>query len=158
MRWVKFILSHVPFTVKTTLKSIDFWRSYRQKYVGSFFMAHGVIPLTYDFRLWSLSLILLCPCCIITSDLIKICSYCFCCPHSLVVVELVSDSINVTTEFLLLITRYVHCFVTMPQLLWYGAILLGGVFIDLLWICCSVAANHGRELTWRHIWCVVDII
>ena len=29
---------------------------------------------------------------------------------------------------------------------------------DLLWICCSVAANHGRELTWHHIWRVVDVI
>jgi len=32
---VKFILSHVPFIVKTnsekSLKTIDFWRSYRQK-------------------------------------------------------------------------------------------------------------------------------
>jgi len=27
-----------------------------------------------------------------------------------------------------------------------------------LWICCSVAANHGREFTWRHIWRVVDVI
>jgi len=29
-------------TVKTALKSVDFWRSYWQKYVGSFFMAHDV--------------------------------------------------------------------------------------------------------------------
>jgi len=29
--------------VKTTLKSVDFWQSYREEYVGSFSMAHGVL-------------------------------------------------------------------------------------------------------------------
>jgi len=29
---------------------------------------------------------------------------------------------------------------------------------DFLWICCSVAANHGRELTWRHTWRHIKIV
>ena len=41
--------------MKTTSQSIDFWRRHTQKYVGSFFMAHGVYVLSfYARRYWTI--------------------------------------------------------------------------------------------------------
>ena len=52
MRWVEFIPSHVSFVVNSNSKNSencikirDFSRSYKQKYIGSVFMAHGVYRL-----------------------------------------------------------------------------------------------------------------
>ena len=43
--------SFLNLTVKTALKSVDFWKSlYRPKLVGFFFMAHGVYFVLYNCR------------------------------------------------------------------------------------------------------------